>query len=547
MGGGARCATRRLFDEPDEASLVPRRRIRTRTDLRSAARGPPLQSPLPDGQLWIRRRRGAHRRWRRRVSAWSRSFIGPTSSRSSSTRNVKLAAPSGTLNRTVAVESKGAFLSTPGARCSDDQRRPRGATLTVAYRVHRVVPGANLEAYRRHLPHAVILAFEETIEETRLQRQGVWRVVRRPLATAVRVEKAMARADTPERLEAAARVQSLVREAAADERRNLDALEIRGARRPELVPLRMGDLPCAERFGDAAGALRHVRPEGDESVFANSARVCDVAVGIGPPLPRTDGNEVLRAQRGDLPLADRKIRHAVQADPAIGPRLRGRPLDRLGVVGCLLVRKQCSDAVGGAEPAEIDVDHRVPPRYPEARVGRLPARIDRVRDGIGLPDEAIACEGQGPERRTSGEHILAVRVRAHHRGKAAVVVGAKHVRAQRRAVAHGNFDVALEAYAPRRGRNRYLRRRSDDALSGIPEIRRRQFHGGLDERDLAEGRRRRASPPAQSAASIVTPGVAERQMDGPHVEPLEPELAPHKPAGPWVARCLRCRRISNRS
>src|SRR5215472_2379866 len=103
--------------------------------------------------------------------------------------------------------------------------------------MHFVVPSADLEANRRSVEHCVVRALEEAIEEARLHGQSFRGVIRRPLAAPMRVEKAMLRADAAEGLEAAARMQSLVREAAAHQGRHVDALEGGRARGPKIVPV----------------------------------------------------------------------------------------------------------------------------------------------------------------------------------------------------------------------------------------------------------------------------------------------------------------------
>src|SRR5215831_7501114 len=104
----------------------------------------------------------------------------------------------------------------------------------------------------------------------------------------MRIEKAMDRPYSAECLEAAPRVQALIREAAADEGRHLDALEHGRARHPEVVPFGMGELARPQGLGHAPVALRPVGPERDEAVLAHAARVSNVVVDVAPAFPRAD-------------------------------------------------------------------------------------------------------------------------------------------------------------------------------------------------------------------------------------------------------------------
>src|SRR5579863_5891814 len=187
----------------------------------------------------------------------------------------------------------------------------RGPRALLTHCMNLVAARSNLEPDRSRIAHPVVLSFEEAIEEARLQGQCIRRVVSRPFASAVRVKEAVFRADAAEGLEAAARVHALIREARADERRDLDALERRCARCPEVVPLRVRDLLRAQRLRHPTGALRHVCPEGEEAILADAAGVRDVAVDVGEPFPGTDGYQGLRAKGRDLPLADGEVRHTV--------------------------------------------------------------------------------------------------------------------------------------------------------------------------------------------------------------------------------------------
>jgi hypothetical protein len=313
-------------------------------------------------------------------------------------------------------------------------------------------------------------------------------------------------------------MEAVVGEACADERWHLDALESRCTRGPEVVPLGMSELLISQGLRDVASALRHVGPEGKEAILADAARVGDITVRVGPPLPRTDRRERLWAKGSHLPLADREVRDTVQTHLAGGPWLRGDPLDRLGVVGGLPVREEGSLALRRPEATEIDVHHHVAPRNPVTRIGRLPGSVGREGETLRLPHEAIALQGQVPERRPRRQHVLAVRLGAHDHGKRALTVGSEDVRAQRRAVAHWDGDVALNA-DPCGGRyDRELReRRSEEAFGCVGEA--RGFgHGGspCSERWKVVAGTRADGPFVCPSKQLGVPGSHRRRWGNSH-------------------------------
>src|SRR4029077_13723485 len=68
-----------------------------------------------------------------------------------------------------------------------------------------------------------------------------------------------------------------------------------------------------------------VRPKGAE----NATVMGHVAVPIGGPFPDAHRCEMRRLKRRHVPLVDGVVRHAVETNFAVAPRLRANPLDRV--------------------------------------------------------------------------------------------------------------------------------------------------------------------------------------------------------------------------
>src|SRR6185312_17497817 len=64
----------------------------------------------------------------------------------------------------------------------------------------------------------------------------------------------------------------------------------------------------------------------------DAAVVAELAVEVGEAFPHADRGKMLRLQARDLPLIDRVIGDAGQADLAVRPRLLARPFDAVGEV-----------------------------------------------------------------------------------------------------------------------------------------------------------------------------------------------------------------------
>src|SRR3989442_11309902 len=107
----------------------------------------------------------------------------------------------------------------------------------------------------------------------------------------MRVQPTMRRGDAPKRLETAARVQVVVGEAAADQCRNFDALQIGGAGGPPRFPQRTLALRRAEVGSAPPLAADSGAPQAEEPHLADAAGVGEVAVDIAEALPPADGGE----------------------------------------------------------------------------------------------------------------------------------------------------------------------------------------------------------------------------------------------------------------
>src|SRR5262245_62989541 len=75
---------------------------------------------------------------------------------------------------------------------------------------------------------------------------------------------------------------------------------------------------------------RHLaRVPARQEVAENTAVTGELAVIVGGAVPDAQRGEMRRLERGDLPLVHGVIGNAVDADLAVAPRLRARPLHAL--------------------------------------------------------------------------------------------------------------------------------------------------------------------------------------------------------------------------
>ena len=97
-----------------------------------------------------------------------------------------------------------------------------------------------------------------------------------------------------------------------------------------------------------------------------------VAVDVGEALPRDDRLERRRLPIGGEPLVERVIGNAEQADFAVAPRLRCRPLDGVVEVDQFGERPRFALALAFAAAAAVDAHGGVAARHPPGRVDGLP-------------------------------------------------------------------------------------------------------------------------------------------------------------------------------
>lgn len=166
---------------------------------------------------------------------------------------------------------------------------------------------------------------------------------------------------------------------------------------------------------------------------------------VAEALPRHDGGQVRRVQRGDRPLRHGEIRHAAHADPARAPRLDGSPFDQVVRVLRVLRRQPGGAAFRVPHPADVRVDDHIAVRHPEARVRRLERRVVGPAEGADVhaerPEQVVVAGGQS---------VLAVGRDRHHDRTASVLDRPEDVGHQVHAVTHGNRDVSIEPHAGHR-------------------------------------------------------------------------------------------------
>src|SRR5262245_8781969 len=115
------------------------------------------------------------------------------------------------------------------------------------------------------------------------------------------------------------------------------------------------------------------KPACQEHVAADAAVMADVPIVIEGALPRDDCREPFGLARRDLPLRDRVIRNAEQADLAVAPRLARRPGDDSCEILDLARRETVEIAGRSIAAARVCVNDDVAVRDPGLRIGRFPA------------------------------------------------------------------------------------------------------------------------------------------------------------------------------
>src|SRR5919202_1279220 len=336
---------------------------------------------------------------------------------------------------------------------------------------------ADLEPHPRLFLPAVVDAFEEMVKETLLPRPPVVRVEVDPMLQAVNLQPLLRRGCPDESLDVAPQVEAVAAPVAGGQQRHRDLLPDRGALPVKRIVERMGqrvghhvgpvlcqlvvgerlgagDQEPVVRVGGAASTepmlhrhdllLEPVAPK----VAQDPAVSRHVAIEIGRALPRADGGQVGRLQRGHVPLVDRIVGDAVETDLAVAPGLPAGPLDAVVQVLRLARRERVDIAGRAARPPRVDTDTRVPVRHPLLRIDHLPILVlvrragghVRVLPGHDLPLAAVSHL----ER-----EAFAVRAIREEDGIAALLDRAEDVGPQHDAVIHGDGHLPIDAHVVR--------------------------------------------------------------------------------------------------
>ena len=107
----------------------------------------------------------------------------------------------------------------------------------------------------------------------------------------------------------------------------------------------------------------------------DAAVVREIAIVVGGALPDAHGRQVRRLERGHLPLVHGVVRDAVQPDPAVAPRLPGRPLDALVEVLRLAGRPEVDVAGRAPGAARVHAHAGIAVRHPLLGVDDLPVLV----------------------------------------------------------------------------------------------------------------------------------------------------------------------------
>lgn len=84
------------------------------------------------------------------------------------------------------------------------------------------------------------------------------------------------------------------------------------------------------------GELARPISESDELGFRDASAVCMISVTICEAFPGIEACKMCRIELSDLPLNDGKIRHATEANSAIGPFLHCSPFNHIVAIYSLL-------------------------------------------------------------------------------------------------------------------------------------------------------------------------------------------------------------------
>src|SRR5664279_4638216 len=100
-----------------------------------------------------------------------------------------------------------------------------------------------------------------------------------------------------------------------------------------------------------------------------------LAVIIRRAFPDAERRQMRRLERTDLPLVHGVIGNAVDADLAVTPGLRARPLDTFVKVLCLARRPDVEIARRAPCPTRVDANANIAVRYPFFWVDQFPVLI----------------------------------------------------------------------------------------------------------------------------------------------------------------------------
>ena len=116
-----------------------------------------------------------------------------------------------------------------------------------------------------------------------------------------------------------------------------------------------------------------------------------LAVIVGRAFPDAQRREMRRPQRRHVPLVHGVVGNAVDADLAVAPGLRARPLDAVVEVLGLARRPHVEIAGRAAGAARIDAHDRVAVRHPFLRIDQLPVLVLVARALRRSPDRPWSC------------------------------------------------------------------------------------------------------------------------------------------------------------
>ena len=334
---------------------------------------------------------------------------------------------------------------------------------------------AHLQQHRRLPVPAIVLALEEMREEALLQIDAVIGIEFGPVLDAVNLQPFPLRGGAHETFDIAAQMQPLPAPVARGQHGHRDPVPHRRAVPVIVVVERVSEdiaaqiAPVFRQLIVRQGLIPAYRPAGDpahRALFAaavlhrldlhvvpvfperadDAAMVRHVAVPVGGALPDAHRGEVRRLHRGDVPLVDRVVGNAGQADLAVAPGLRRRPFDTVVKILRLAWREMIDKTRRAAAAARIDAHADITVRHPFFRVGDFPVLVGvgraggdvRVLPGHPAPGARIAV--------LEGEPLGVGPVRQDHR-IAALADRPVDVGQQHQAVIHPDGNIPVDPHA----------------------------------------------------------------------------------------------------